>query len=79
MSIHSSKFYEELILEQANLMESLKSGNEEDVKANTQALTLINNMIKYIYKYNQYQKSKLQTVDLKQDKKIKSQKTKVTF
>ena len=76
MSVHASKFYEELILEQTQLMEKLKMGNDD--KANTQALNVINSLIKYIYKYNQYQNSKLQTIDMK-TKPEKQSKNKVAF
>lgn len=50
------KFYDEIIKEQSYLMDNLKDGN--DIKKNTQALTLVNNLIKNIYKYNQYLKDK---------------------
>lgn len=61
----STKFYEELIKEQQHLMQELKEGT--NIKQNNQTLTLINNIIKNIYKYNQYIKDKENTEDYKKD------------
>jgi len=66
MSHYSAKFYEELISEQNQLMEKLN--NDIDPKVNNNALIIVSNLIRGIYKYNQYVKSKLQTLDDLQDK-----------
>jgi len=56
---NSNRFYDELIVEQNNLMNQLKtSTDEKDQRSHEKHLTLINNLIKNIYKYNNYKNQK---------------------
>ena len=56
---NSNRFYDELIVEQNNLMNNLKNCKDEKEQRNYEKhLTLINNLIKNIYKYNNYKNIK---------------------
>jgi hypothetical protein len=61
MSEYSSKFYQELLLEQSDLMNKLNSNtsNQKEQAQNNKHLCLINNLIKSIYKYNEYKVKKM--------------------
>lgn len=56
---NSSRFYDELIVEQNNIMNSLKTSKDpKEQKEHEKNLTLINLLIKNIYKYNNYMLNK---------------------
>jgi hypothetical protein len=56
---NSNRFYDELIVEQNNLMNQMKNiTDDKDLKTCEKNLTLINNLIKNIYKYNNYKNIK---------------------
>lgn len=58
---NSNRFYDELMIEQNNLMNNLKNSKDEKEQRNFEKhLTLINNLIKNIYKYNNYKNPKTQ-------------------
>jgi uncharacterized protein YllA (UPF0747 family) len=61
MSQNSSKFYEELILEQTELMNKLNkpTADQKEQAQNNRNLCLINSLIKHIYKYNEYKFKKM--------------------
>lgn len=56
---NSNRFYDDLITEQNNLNHQLKnSKDEKEQRSFEKHLTLINNLIKNIYKYNNYKNPK---------------------
>lgn len=56
---NSNRFYDDLIAEQNNLNHQLKNSKDEKEQRNFEKhLTLINNLIKNIYKYNNYKNPK---------------------
>lgn len=56
---NSNRFYDELIIEQNNLMNQMKNiTDDKELKTCEKNLTLINNLIKNIYKYNNYKNIK---------------------
>lgn len=57
---NSNRFYDELTIEQNNLMNQMKNmTDEKDLRLCEKNLTLINNLIKNIYKYNNYKNAKI--------------------
>jgi len=56
---NSNRFYDELIIEQNNIMNHLKNSKDEKEQRNFEKhLTIINMLIKNIYKYNNYKNPK---------------------
>ena len=56
---NSNRFYDELIVEQNNIMTQLKNSKDEKEQRNFEKhLTIINLLIKNIYKYNNYKNPK---------------------
>jgi hypothetical protein len=56
---NSNRFYDELIVEQNNIMNHLKNSKDEKEQKNFEKhLTIINMLIKNIYKYNNYKNPK---------------------
>jgi 2'-5' RNA ligase len=56
---NSNRFYDELIVEQNNIMNHLKNSKDEKEQRNFEKhLTIINILIKNIYKYNNYKNPK---------------------
>ena len=57
---NSSRFYDELITEQQNIHSKLKVDRIEakDEKELHKSLTLVDTLIKNVYKYNKYMKDK---------------------
>ena len=57
---NSSRFYDELITEQQNIHSKLKVDRIEakDEKELHKSLTLVDTLIKNVYKYNKYMKEK---------------------
>jgi hypothetical protein len=56
---NSNRFYDELIVEQNNIMTQLKNSKDEKEQRNFEKhLTIINMLIKNIYKYNNYKNPK---------------------
>jgi hypothetical protein len=56
---NSNRFYDELIVEQNNIMNHLKNSKDEKEQRNFEKhLTIINMLIKNIYKYNNYKNPK---------------------
>lgn len=77
MTDNSIRFYDDLLAENIKLNQALKSSKDEkEQKDLEKQLNVVNNLIKYIYKYNSFRVVKIE--DMKPTK-TKKEKNNVTF